>query len=118
MCAAAIGFYLIYTNSRPHAVALSIVILITILSLVGCMPLLNHSTPIFSLSQSDCYQFFMTTNADYNRSEKRRQHAKNRGRGGEDGEPAEIQHESAPLSSCFVCPPCADGSSSVGGWIG
>lgn len=67
MCAAAIGFYLIYTNSRPHAFALAIIILVTVLSLVGCMPLLNHSTPIFSLSQSDCFQFFMATSADYNR---------------------------------------------------
>lgn len=71
MCAAAIGFYLIYTNSRPHAVALAIIVLVTILSLVGCMPLLNHSSPIFSLSQSDCFTFFMATSADYNRSDAR-----------------------------------------------
>lgn len=62
-----IGFYAVYTNHKAATWALFVFNLVCALCLVGSMPLMNFSTPLFAVEPTGCLGYFDNTDPNYNR---------------------------------------------------
>ena len=62
-----IGFYATYTNHKAATWALFVYNLVCALCIVGSMPLMNFSSPLFAVEPTGCLSYYDNTDPNYNR---------------------------------------------------